>query len=344
MTPPLVTVVMTTYNYGRFIEEAIESVLSQDYPPERLEIVIVDDGSTDDTAERVGKYGAEVRYFFKPNGGQASALNFGFANARGEIIALLDAVDFWLPGKVRRVVEELQKNPELGMVYHAFLEFDMETKERRNPPFRPVSGHFFGGKKEFFWYQPPGTATAYRRKALEAILPLPEEVRMLADGYLDVLIAFNSPVLAIPEYLAAYRFHGNNNFHADEQEMPRETRKSRIDKWEVLIVAICKGLADKGFTREQPPVRSFLDRLTLRQEQDKFKLQAPGRLRFFRHLMLYNRCYGPHLSRRLRLVNYFNALGALATGYKHFYLLDQWRERATISVRRLISPASAGRA
>jgi glycosyltransferase involved in cell wall biosynthesis len=74
---------MTTYNYGHFIEESIESVLSQDYPLDRRELVIVDDGSTDDTADRVRNYGSKVRYFFKPNGVQASALNLGFASARG---------------------------------------------------------------------------------------------------------------------------------------------------------------------------------------------------------------------------------------------------------------------
>src|ERR1700756_5676379 len=116
MTAPLITVLIDKYNYGRFIEEAIESVLSQDFPAEQMEILVVDDGSTDDTAERVRKYGQRVQYFYKPNGGQASAFNFGFAQARGEIIALLDADDYWLAGKLQRVAEEFQKNPGLGMV------------------------------------------------------------------------------------------------------------------------------------------------------------------------------------------------------------------------------------
>jgi glycosyltransferase involved in cell wall biosynthesis len=335
MGPPVVSVVITTYNYGRFIEEAIESVLSQDFPPDQMEVLVVDDGSTDDTAERVRKYGSNVRYFHQPNGGQASALNLGFAKARGEIVALLDADDYWLPGKIQRIVLEFQKNSELGMVYHPFLEFDTETNERRKPYFRPISGHFFGNKPEFFWYQLPGTSTAYRRKFLEPVLPIPEEIRMLADGYISALLPLYSPVLAIPEYLAAYRFHGNNCFYVDQQQMPSEIRKGRLHKWQILIVAIRKALADKGFNPEQPPMRSFLDRLALRQETDEFVLQAPGRLRFIRHLLFYNRCYGPYMSQRLRFINYFNALGALATGYKHFHLLDQWRVRATGVIRGL---------
>ncbi len=333
MSAPLVTVVMTTYNYGHFIEESIESVLSQDYPLDRRELVIVDDGSTDDTADRVRKYGSKIRYFFKPNGGQASALNLGFASARGEIIALLDADDYWLPGKMQRIVAEFQKKPEVGMVYHPFLEFDMETNERRKPYFRPVSGHFFGNKPEFFWYQLPGTSTAFRRKCLEPVFPIPEEIRMLADGYIDALLPLYSPVLAIPEYLAAYRFHGNNCFYADEQQMPAETRKARLQKWQVLIDAIRTALTERGFALDRPPLRPFLERLQLRQNRDQFILQPPGRFRFFRHLLLHNRCYGPHFSAHLRYINYFNAFGALLTGYSRFYLLDQWRERFTQALR-----------
>ncbi|HXR09843.1 MAG TPA: glycosyltransferase family A protein, partial [Candidatus Acidoferrales bacterium] len=102
MTTPLVTVVIDTFNYGQYVEEAVESVLAQDFPRELYEILVIDDGSTDDTAGRLKKYGDSIRYLPKANGGQASAFNFGFAAARGEIIALLDADDLWLPDKLRR--------------------------------------------------------------------------------------------------------------------------------------------------------------------------------------------------------------------------------------------------
>src|SRR5260370_19883404 len=110
---PLTTVLIDTYNYGRFIEQAIDSVLSQDLPPDQLEIVVVDDGSTDDTAERVRKYGSRIQYLHKENGGQASAFNAGFAHARGELIVLLDADDFFLPGKLNRIVAAISTHPAL---------------------------------------------------------------------------------------------------------------------------------------------------------------------------------------------------------------------------------------
>src|SRR5713226_5361501 len=98
---PVVTALINAYNYGQFIEEAIESVLTQHFPSDEMEILVVDDGSTDDTFERVKKYGERVRYLHKQNGGQASALNCGFAEARGEIVAELDADDVWRPEKLR---------------------------------------------------------------------------------------------------------------------------------------------------------------------------------------------------------------------------------------------------
>src|SRR5262249_10020117 len=123
MIAPYVTVLITTYNYGRFIEQAIESVLSQVYPADRVQIVVVDDGSTDDTWEVVKKYGSRIEYYLKENGGQATALNLGFEKANGEIVALLDADDLFLPEKLRRIGEAFERDLRLGMVYHQTREW-----------------------------------------------------------------------------------------------------------------------------------------------------------------------------------------------------------------------------
>jgi hypothetical protein len=112
------TILIDTYNYGEYIEQAVASALAQEFPAEEREILVVDDGSTDDTEERLRKFGEAIRYLKKPNGGQASAFNFGFEHARGEVIALLDADDVWLPGKLGPGYEEFERHPEVGMVYH----------------------------------------------------------------------------------------------------------------------------------------------------------------------------------------------------------------------------------
>ncbi len=338
MPQPLVTVLIDTYNYGQFIEEAIDSVLSQDFPSEQMEVLVVDDGSTDDTSERIKKYGSRIEYFYKPNGGQGSAFNFGFARARGEIIALLDADDYWLPGKLRRVVEQFQGDPKLGMVYHPFLEVDMATNEqRRSKLFAPISGSFFENQEEFFWYFAPGTAASFRRKCLERILPVPEGLRTQADGYLGSMIIFVAPIQAIPECLSTYRFHDSNLYHADEEQISPERLKDRLELRRILVDGMRKWLADNGFTRKQPAVRAFLDRWTLYQEKDEFLLNPPCRLQFFSHLILYNRCYGPHMNRRLRLINYFNAVASLVTGYRYFPVL----EKSWLRARRLVRTSSS---
>lgn len=323
MSAPVVSVLITTYNYGHFIEEAIESVLSQDYPPEQMEIVVVDDGSTDDTGERVKKYDAKIRYFRTPNRGQASALNMGFAESRGEIIALLDADDFFFPGKLARVAEAFERDPALGMVYHPMQGWNARTKERRETQYPLLSGSPFEKEEEFFWYEAPGTCASFRRKFVDRLLPIPEGIRMLADDYPGCLIVFIAPILAIPECLSAYRVHGKNSFQVDESQVPIETRKNKLRLWQIVNEAKRKWLSANGFTSKQPVVRAVLDRWTLHMHNQEFLVKSPGRLRFFSHLLLYNRCFGPHLSRRLRVMNSINALGALIVGHKHFHLLEE---------------------
>src|ERR1700687_3313331 len=103
-----VTVLLDTYNQEAFIEKAITSVLNQDFPASETEILVVDDGSTDNTPEIVRKFAPRVRLLRKINGGQASAFNAGIPEARGEIVAFLDGDDWWAPGKLACVVEAMK--------------------------------------------------------------------------------------------------------------------------------------------------------------------------------------------------------------------------------------------
>jgi len=331
---PYITVLIVAYNYGRFIEECIDSALAQDYPSEKFEILVVDDGSTDDTAERVRKYGLKVRYFCKPNGGQASALNAGFAAACGEIISLLDADDYFFPNKLTRVAEVFERDPDLGMFYHPFFEFDLATNHQGVSRFSLATGSLAKNPERFLTYAGPGTCASFRRKFLDPLLPVPEEIRMLADGYLGSLIVFLAPILSVPECLAAYRFHGQNSYYADEDQMPPEMRKKRLRMHEIVLAAMTTWLANNGLTPKQPEVRFFFDRWKLTLENQRFILNPPGRIRLFRYLVTYNRFYGPYISRNLRIVNWFNAVGSLLTGYKYFHLLNRWRLAITNFFKR----------
>lgn len=121
--PPTVSVVIPAYNAARWIEETLQSVFAQDYPD--YEVIVVDDGSTDNTAEVVARF-PQVRCIRKPNGGQASARNVGIRAAQGHYIAFLDADDIWLPDKLRVQMERLQKTG-LAWVYSDVFAFDGQT-------------------------------------------------------------------------------------------------------------------------------------------------------------------------------------------------------------------------
>src|SRR4051794_9448932 len=114
---PVVSVVMATYNFERFVARAIESVLAQDYPADKLDIIVVDDGSTDSTPEVVKPYLDRIRYIRKPNGGLLSTMNRGIAEARGELICLFSGDDEYVPQKTRRQVDLMLARPEVGLVY-----------------------------------------------------------------------------------------------------------------------------------------------------------------------------------------------------------------------------------
>lgn len=117
----LVSVVIPAYNVGPHIAEAIESVLAQDYP--QVEIIVVDDGSKDDTAEVVASRYPQVTLIRKENGGAATARNAGIRTARGEFVAFLDADDIWLPGKLTAQVDYLRAHPDVAMNCTGFSQW-----------------------------------------------------------------------------------------------------------------------------------------------------------------------------------------------------------------------------
>lgn len=345
MNSPLVTVLITTCNYGPFIEQAIDSVVSQEFPLDQVQIVVVDDGSTDDTGERVKKYGNRIEYFRKTNGGQASALNFGFEKARGEIIALLDADDFFLPRKLALIADAFRQDPGLGMVYHQLQEWHVRTGERRIwADFFHVSGDVPRVPEKFMHYRPqPASCISFRRIALDDLLPIPEEIRMLGDCYLVVLVLFRTTILAIPEPLAVYRIHGGNSYSTDLEPPAQDVNARQLRMWETLIRAMRKWLVDNGYNRSQPAVRYFLDRWTLNQEARRFQIKAPGRFRFFRHVVLENYATSPLQTWRLTVFNYLSAFSALFFGYERQNQMCEWRGRAMETVERVYRAFWGGR-
>jgi glycosyltransferase involved in cell wall biosynthesis len=325
MSSPLVTVLIDTYNYGQYVEEAVESVLAQDLPVEQREILVVDDGSTDDTEERLRKFGNSIMYLRKPNGGQASAFNFGLERARGEIVAFLDADDYWLPGKLRRVVEEFEKHPDAGMVYHTIRQLNSREGVFQDGGLPLLSG-FLPSNTEYLlsYVLYPTSFLAFRRSALEPLLPIPEKLTIQADAHLSGLVIFLAPIVGVPQCLAVYRVHGENLF-ADRPEANGRRHELRLRTRRVLVDGMKSWLTKRGYDLKRADLHAFFKQWDLSQEKDEFIAAPPSRMKISRHLMEYARFYGPQLTWRHRTVTYINAAGSLVVGYKNVHRLDEWR-------------------
>jgi glycosyltransferase involved in cell wall biosynthesis len=135
---PLVSVVIPAFNAAMHIGRALDSVLAQDYSP--LEILVVDDGSTDDTAALVEDRFPFVKVISQSNAGVAAARNTGLSAASGELICFLDADDGWFPGKLHAQVSYLRAHPEVALVYHDWLVWSPEScEEVPTPPEYPMA-------------------------------------------------------------------------------------------------------------------------------------------------------------------------------------------------------------
>ena len=207
-----VTILINNYNYARFLPAAIDSALSQTYHP--LEVVVVDDGSTDESPDIIRDYGERIRPVFKWNGGQASAFNAGFAASRGEVICLLDADDFFFPEKTERSVSALLAHPEVGWVFHPVHREDGEGHGESVPSLeKPLFIDIRDGALRGKLPGPPGPVTSgivMSRDLMSRILPLTEAIRITADNYLIFLASALAPGIFLKEALAVQRIHGAN--------------------------------------------------------------------------------------------------------------------------------------
>jgi glycosyltransferase involved in cell wall biosynthesis len=333
---PTISVLIDTYNYGRFIEEALQSVLKQEFPTEEVEILVVDDGSTDDTAERLKKYAGKIRYLRKENAGQASAFNLGLAHARGEIVAFLDADDYWLPGKLKRVVDEFQKHPEAGMVYHNFRKLDASGAIAEGG-FAGVSGFLPEDRGKLLGHDLHPTSTlAFRRSVLEKMLPVPEELVIQADAHFTACAVFLAPVVYVAEPLAVYRIHGGNLWASAGDPGAQQRLRRRMETTRAIGANVERRLRENGFDVNRPEIRAYLTQWTISSRADEFVLEPPGRWRFFRHLMEQGRYFGSRMTWRHKIVFYANAVGSLVVGYRNYPRLDEWR----IAAKRLLGFAA----
>jgi glycosyltransferase involved in cell wall biosynthesis len=232
---PLVSVLITNYNYGQYLREAIDSALSQIYS--YIEIIVVDDGSTDNSREVIASYKNKIVPVFKENGGQASAINAGFAISKGDIICSLDADDVWLSTKVDEVVRAANIYPDAVIIYHKVQNIDRlgNPLSLPWPPYKVIRGDISSkvAKTGSWWPWPPSTALSFRRAFLSRVMNIPEaEYRTCADVYLADLAPFFGEVIGIDQVLSLFRFHESNNWSnsidIDERSMKYYEVRERI--------------------------------------------------------------------------------------------------------------------
>lgn len=251
---PLLSVVIPTYNRADYITQTIESVLQQTY--ENIEIIVIDDGSTDDTADVVLRFGRKVRYVRQENAERGASRNHGLRLANGDYIAFLDSDDLWLPGKAAVGIQFLHGRPAVGLICTDAIEIDGEGKERRILRAGGLSGKVTGKLlQNNFVIMPTHIA---RASVVRQIGGFREERELSGseDWEMWVRLSLIADIAYVPEVTAKYRVHTANTmssaagmqrsmgraaalFHRSEQ-LARSHRKSlrKMDANVALVNAI----------------------------------------------------------------------------------------------------------
>ena len=220
MQEGLVSVIIPNYNYAQYLREAIDSVLAQSYP--EIEIIVVDDGSTDGSKEILDGYGNRVQAIFQRNQGVSAARNNGVKASRGEFVAFLDADDSWLPAKVEKQVDCLKTDEEIGLVHVGVVEVDADGNSIRErldggagDLWRDLllfsSRGIFGG----------GSGVLMRRTIFDEAGGFDQRLSTSADWDLYFQVSSRHNVGFIPEVLLQYRVH-HSNMHSNVQVMEHD--------------------------------------------------------------------------------------------------------------------------
>jgi glycosyltransferase involved in cell wall biosynthesis len=236
----LVSAVIPTYNYARFVGRAIDSVLAQSHAP--IECIVVDDGSTDDTPGVLARYGDRIRAIRQVNRGLSAARNAGIGAARGEYVALLDADDVWKPAKIARQLEVLERDPDLGAV-GCGLELTGETAAPRAVAVRPFTPDLPARLRRVavrdFWVEGSGSGALVPRRVFEAVGLFDEELRGAEDWDMWLRIAARFRIANVPEILVSISRHGTGTFrNADKMERAQwKVYEGAIARWPEVLDA-----------------------------------------------------------------------------------------------------------
>jgi glycosyltransferase involved in cell wall biosynthesis len=226
---PLVSVIISNYNYGRFLESALNSALEQTY--QQLEVIVVDDGSTDDSQQVLSRFQDRITVLFQENSGQAAAFNAAFRKCCGEIICFLDADDCWQQNKVAEIVKKFREQC-WGTVFHDLTVEYTDTSKRQRLYSELNKKSLIGG----FLYPGfllgnavvnfiPSSGMSITRTLAKRIFPLHEQGwQICADTQIAFAAACFAPMGIIDQPLAIYRIHGRNQYSSLQGEKSEQAQ------------------------------------------------------------------------------------------------------------------------
>jgi hypothetical protein len=236
----LVSIVINNYNYGRYIAAAIDSALAQTWHP--LEVIVVDDGSTDDSWSVIERYGERVHALRQDNGGQGAAYNAGFEASRGEWVLFLDSDDLLDVGAVSRMLSAV--NDKVAKVQGYLRRIDADGRPLGGAvPYIAHDGDVQPIAERFRQYgAPPSSGNMYRRSAIAPYFPLHAPAwRRSADTVPNLMCAFHGLVVTAPGTIGCYRLHtraarrsgllGNMDRSSSDALEQSEHRRLQVAAW-----------------------------------------------------------------------------------------------------------------
>jgi glycosyltransferase involved in cell wall biosynthesis len=334
MSSPLITAIIDTFNHERFIEQALSSVLDQGLSASDLEILLVDDGSTDRTTDVVATFANRVQVLRKQNGGQASAFNFAIPRAKGEIIAFLDGDDWWAKGKLKTVLDAFDAHPNVGVVGHGIYEVDELTG--RSVVVLPESDHrvTLNSVEDGINFRNImcflGTSrVAIRRKVLNLVGAIPPSLVVEADEFMSTIAVARSEAMLIQQPLTFYRLHPGNLYQFRGQDLVKVQRKMKV------LIALSAALRQELPQASLPGcvVNAIVEPIDC--EANRLKLQCIGGMSWctFQVERTGMRLAYKHMGWKYRLFKAFVLSLTLALPPKLFYKLRAYYSK--MNLRRL---------
>lgn len=232
MLVPKVSFVVPTYNHARYLPHALNSIINQSYP--NLEVLVIDDGSTDGTAQLVKPFRSIINYIYKKNGGTPSALNLGLSLATGKYVCWLSADDALIGEKVSKQLELMESDPNLGFSYTSFVVINAKGEKQYD-----VNSAYYSDKREMVTKLMQGcfingSSVMMRRSALEEIGNFDESLPQAHDYDLWYRFLRHYSCGFLKEPLLAYRWHGKNMSQNPNEAcslMVQERAKRLFPEW-----------------------------------------------------------------------------------------------------------------